>query len=57
MKPEIKLYTREETAKALRISTVHLWRITKDGLIHPTRVGCRVLYSADELARFAGVTA
>jgi hypothetical protein len=57
MKPEIKLYTRVETAKALRISTVHLWKITKQGQLHPTRIGCRVLYSADELQRFAGVTA
>jgi len=56
MKPDIKLFTREETARALRISTVHLWRITKDGKLRPTRVGCRVLYSADELARFAHET-
>jgi excisionase family DNA binding protein len=39
-----------EAAKALGISTRHLWQLTKDGSIPHVRVGRRaVLYPVDEL--------
>jgi excisionase family DNA binding protein len=55
MTPTIKLFTREETAKALRISQVHLWRIVKQGKLQPLKIGSRQLFSQTELERFIGV--
>jgi excisionase family DNA binding protein len=56
MTPTIKLFTREETAKALRISQVHLWRIVKQGRLQPIKIGSRQLFSQTELERFVGAT-
>jgi excisionase family DNA binding protein len=54
MTPTTKLFTRAETAKALRISPVHLWRIVKQGKLQPIKIGSRQLFSQTELDRFVG---
>jgi excisionase family DNA binding protein len=55
MSPNLKLYTRKETAKLLRISQVHLWRIVQQGKLQPVYIGNRQLFSQAELERFCGV--
>jgi excisionase family DNA binding protein len=57
MKTKIEplLYSRSETARLLGISQVHLWRIVKQGKLKPVHTGSRVLFSREELQRFAGV--
>jgi excisionase family DNA binding protein len=57
MSPNLKLYTRKETAKLLRISQVHLWRIVQQGKLQPVYIGNRQLFSQAELERFCGVSA
>ena len=52
MSPTLKLYTRAETAKLLRISQVHLWRMVKSGKLNPVFIGHRQLFSQSELQRF-----
>lgn len=46
---ELKLLTRKDTAKLLRISlpTLHDW--TKNGIVKAHRIGNRVLYKFDEV--------
>ena len=39
-------------AAALSICERTLWQLTKDGLIHPTRIGRRVLYDRRDLVAF-----
>lgn len=53
--PVKQLYTRDEAASMLSISTVTLDRLTRTGAIKPRRVGARVLYTTRELERFAHV--
>lgn len=47
-----RMYTREEVAKMAHITLATLWSKTKSGLITPTHLGRRVLYSEDEVNRF-----
>lgn len=44
--------TAKETAKALGISDVTLWRLRKRGLIRPSRALRTPLFSAAEIERF-----
>ena len=44
--------TREEAASALGISPVTIDRLTKRGLLHPSRATRRPLYPVWELERF-----
>ena len=48
-KEEIKLLSREDTAKTLCVSlpTLHEW--TKQGLIYAYRIGSRVLYKSEDI--------
>ena len=42
----------EETAAALGITTITLWRLTKRGLLKPNRATRRPLYPVSEIERF-----
>ena len=44
--------TAEETATALGITTITLWRLTKRGLLKPNRATRRPLYPVNEIERF-----
>ena len=44
--------TAEETAAALGITTITLWRLNKRGLITPNRCTRRPLYAVSEIERF-----
>jgi hypothetical protein len=44
--------TADETAAALGITTITLWRLTKRGLLHPNRATRRPLYAVSEIERF-----
>lgn len=46
---EPKFYTREETAKLLRVTLPTLARLTKDGVISAKRIGGRILYDAEAI--------
>lgn len=46
---EPKLYTRTETANILHVTLPTLAKITKQGMITPTRIGRRVLYDAESI--------
>lgn len=48
----IELLSREETAKALKISTRTLGRYKKAGLIMPKVIGGKDLYTIDEINNF-----
>lgn len=48
----IKLYTREETAELLKISTRTLGRYKKLGHIVPKCIGGKDVYTAEEINRF-----
>lgn len=54
--PVKQLYTRDEAASMLSISTVTLDRLTRTGAIKPRRVGARVLFSAKTIERFCNAT-
>ena len=45
-------YSRDETAKALGISPATIDRLTKRGLLHPSRATRRPLYPQWEIERF-----
>ena len=45
-------FTREEAAKALGVSPATIDRLTKRGLLRPSRAIYRPLYSTEELQRF-----
>jgi len=45
-------YTTTETAKALGIDEVTIWRLTKRGLLKPNRATRRPLYAVTEIERF-----
>jgi Helix-turn-helix domain len=45
-------FTREEAAKALGISPATLDRLTKRGVLHPSRATRRPLYAVSEIERF-----
>lgn len=45
-------FTREEAAKTLGISPATIDRLTKRGLLRPSRATRRPLYSSEELQRF-----
>ena len=45
-------YTRAEAAQALGIASVTIDRLTKRGLIHPSRATRRPLYPVWEIERF-----
>lgn len=47
------LYTREEAAEMLSITTRYLYTLEKKGLIRAKRTEGRVLFSLRELERFA----
>jgi hypothetical protein len=44
--------TTQETAVALGIDTVTVWRLTKRGLLTPNRATRRPLYSVSDIERF-----
>ncbi|MEY3480973.1 MAG: Helix-turn-helix domain [Verrucomicrobiota bacterium] len=44
--------TAKETARALGISDVTLWRLRKRGLIHPSRALRTPLFTLSEIERF-----
>jgi hypothetical protein len=48
-----KFHSRKGTASALNISLPTLDRYSKSGMIAPTKIGSRVLYSEDEIKRCA----
>ena len=50
-------YTREEAASLLGVSPATLDRVTKRGLLRPSRATRRPLYSSEELQRFVRETA
>ena len=52
--PEKLLLTQKDTAKLLSISRVTLWRMTRDGILHPVEIlpGTH-RYRLDELQAFA----
>ena len=45
-------FTREEAAKVLGISPATIDRLTKRGLLHPSRATRRPIYAASEIERF-----
>lgn len=49
-------YTRIEAAALLGISPATIDRLTKRGLLRPSRATRRPLYSSDELQRFVAST-
>ena len=49
-------YTREEAASLLGISPATIDRLTKRGLLRPSRATRRPLYSSGELQRFVRET-
>jgi DNA-binding transcriptional MerR regulator len=52
-KPVAKLaYSRDEAARALGISPATIDRLTKRGLLHPSRATRRPLYPQWEIERF-----
>ena len=51
-KPPKLAFTRAETAQALGIAPVTIDRLTKRGLIHPSRATRRPLYPVWEIERF-----
>ena len=53
--PKLAL-TRTEAAQALGIRPVTLDRLTKRGLLHPSRATRRPLYSVKEIERFLSET-
>lgn len=44
-----QLLTREEAARALRVSKVQLWRITTEGRLPVVRIGRRALFRASDI--------
>ncbi|ADK16704.1 helix-turn-helix domain-containing protein [Clostridium ljungdahlii] len=48
----ITLFSREEAAKLLKISTRTLGRYKKAGLINPKVIGGKDLYTSEEINRF-----
>lgn len=48
--PEIRLHSRQKTAKILNIALSNLAEKTKDGTITASRLGGRVLYSDTDIA-------
>jgi excisionase family DNA binding protein len=48
----MQLYSRNEAAKALRISIDTLNRLTSSGRLRPCRIGRRVLFSEDAINEF-----
>jgi hypothetical protein len=48
-----RFHSRKETASALNISLPTLDRYSKSGIIDPTKIGSRVLYSEEEIKRCA----
>lgn len=54
--PKLAL-TREETGESLGISAVTVDRLTKRGLLRPSRATRRPLYSVTEIERFLRETA
>lgn len=48
----IELFSREETAELLKISTRTLGRYKKAGLINPKVIGGKDLYTAEGINRF-----
>lgn len=51
-KPTRLAYTRAETAQALGVSAPTVDRLTKRGLLRPSRATRRPLYSKAEIERF-----
>ena len=51
-KHERLAYTRVEAAKMLGLSTISIDRLTKRGLLNPSRATRRPLYIKEELQRF-----
>lgn len=49
--------TRQEAAQALGVSAVTIDRLTRRGLLHPSRATRRPIYSVRELERFLRETA
>jgi DNA-binding transcriptional MerR regulator len=52
LKCERLAFTADETAKALGISRVSLWRLEKRGLLKPSKALRTRLYSRAEIERF-----
>ena len=50
--PEKVAYSRKEAAEFLGISLATLDRVTKRGLLHPSRATRRPIYFIEELKRF-----
>lgn len=50
-RPDVYL-TRQETAKALKVSLPTLWKLSKEGKIKPTKIGRSVKFSESEIKRF-----
>ncbi|MBV4429398.1 helix-turn-helix domain-containing protein [Clostridium tyrobutyricum] len=48
----LKLFSRIETAKILKISTRTLGRYKKAGLINPKVIGGKDLYTSEEINKF-----
>lgn len=56
--PEIKLfYTREETAKLLKVSLSTLHNHRKEGILMPMKAKGRVLYSRESIMDFVRMSA
>jgi hypothetical protein len=45
-------FTTEETAAALGITPITVWRLTQRGLLNPNRSTRRPLYAVSEIERF-----
>lgn len=44
--------TAEETALAIGVSTVTVWRLTEKGMLKPNRATRKPLYAVSEIERF-----
>lgn len=53
-RPE-KMYSRDEVCQMLHITPTTLWSRTKEGRIHATKNGRRVLYAESQVKRLMGV--
>ena len=47
--PEPEFYTREETAKLLRVSVTTLYQWNRSGILNHTKIGNRVYYARSEV--------
>ena len=41
---ESEWLTRDQACQRLGVSTTTLWRLSRDGVLHPTKVGGKILY-------------